>query len=153
MSELEEMPHTCKRIEIPPKPNKKEANITLIPRLAEGTDATKLTPDVSSINPEIIGTIKFGLIFNTLKVGFKITNISLNKDILFSIERRTLKKTTNPPINTTDFIAFIMLVDKIFPKSLNERISEELLISLIYSSLVSDFQNLNIKATVKQASM
>ena len=81
MSELEEMPHTCKRIEIPPKPNKKEANITLIPRLAEGTDATKLTPDVSSINPEIIGTIKFGFIFNAINAGLNITRITLKKDI------------------------------------------------------------------------
>ena len=64
----------------------------------------------------------------------------------------TLKNTTNPPISIIDLIEFTILVDNIFPKSLNEITSEYIFKLSILSFLFFIFQNLKIKATVKHES-
>lgn len=63
ISDLDEMLHTCNKIEIPPNPNKNAAIITFIPSLAETVILTKLRPEVSSIIPDKIATIKLVFIF------------------------------------------------------------------------------------------
>ena len=51
------------------------------------------------------------------------------------MEITTQKNTTNPPISIIDLIAFTILVDNIFPKSLNEITSEYIFKLSIFSFL------------------
>ena len=112
--------HTWSKIDIPPKPNKNAEKTTLIPRHEDGTFEIKLTPDVNSIIPEKKGIIKFVSIFKKVINGIKICKNKVKMYILFNMESITLKKTTKPPIITTDFIELIILLEIIFPKSLIE---------------------------------
>ena len=97
MSDFEVILHTCSKIEIPPKPSRKEQIITLIPSWEQGTKLTKFTPEVNSIMPDKTGVINWVLILKGCNRGEKIDVIISNNFKCPIIDSITLNNTIKPP--------------------------------------------------------
>ena len=126
MSVLDEILHTCSKMEIPANPNRKAIIIIEIPSLGVWIKLIKFIPEVSSIKPDKIGIINLVSTFTRLKIGKnKLANIP-NIISLLSNDIITLNNTTNPPIKKIDLIAFSMLLEIISPKLLNVIVLSEI---------------------------
>ena len=120
MSELEEMPHTCKRIEIPPKPNKKEVNIIFIESFLQAILEIEAIPFVISINPLMRGIQKEVSILINSKTGVINIEVLFRIPLDFKIEIILENNTINPPIRKIVEVALVILSAITSPRLFND---------------------------------
>ena len=97
-SVFETMLNTCKNIDNPPKPSKRDVSMILIDSSFMDIDAINDIPFVISKRPFINGAIKKVGILMSLKIGENINVKRFNNLLDLSIEIITENNTTNPPI-------------------------------------------------------
>lgn len=115
--DFEAMLNTWNSIEMPPTPSKKAQSIILIEIVLQGILQIKLAPLVSSIIPDTKAVLNLkSVIPKTLKIGLNVCAIISKILLVFNIDKITLKRTTNPPIIITVFIADIILLLRTSPK-------------------------------------
>lgn len=148
---------TCKKIEKPPIPSKKEVRIIFIEMAFIGILEIKEIPFVISKIPVSKGATKFEGIPKIFKQG-EIVNVRIFSNLLaLKIEIITENITTNPPIIRIVDVAFEIEFAITSPKL--ERLivfSEfftlsEILLFTLFEELLEPFQNLNKNPTVMQA--
>ena len=105
---------TCNRIDIPPKPNKKEAIIMLI---LENLNKERLfSPLVNSTIPISIEESISLEIPNKPNNGANMLEVSVKIWLFSNMEHTTEKRTTKPPTTRMELILLDTLFDKISPK-------------------------------------
>ena len=92
------MLNTCKKIDNPPKPSKKDVKIIFIEIALIGILDINEIPFVISIKPVINGATNVDGIFNNFKKGEKVKVNTFNNLLDLKIEIVTEDRTTNPPI-------------------------------------------------------
>lgn len=124
---------TCKRIEIPPKPNKNAVKIILRENFLQVILEIILIPLVISKNPLKRGEMKLVSILKKLNKGEKVIVAIFNKPLAFTIEMILEKITTNPPIKSIVEMLLVMLSANTSPKLEKETVDFLLeLISLLF---------------------
>ena len=107
---------TCRRIEIPPNPNKNAVKIILRENFLQAILEIVLIPLVISKNPLKRGEIKLVSISRKLNKGEKVIVAMFNKPLAFTIEIILEKITTNPPIKSIVEILLVILSASTSPK-------------------------------------
>ena len=107
---------TWRKIEIPPKPNKKAVNIILIESFLQAIEAIKFIPLVISKNPVNKPEIKAVSICKKLKIGLNIKLTIFKIPLDFNIEIMLENITTKPPINKIVEILLVILLEITSPR-------------------------------------
>ena len=141
---------TCNRIDIPPKPNKKEAIIMLI---LENLNKERLfSPLVNSTIPISIEESISLEIPNKPNNGANMLEVRVKIWLFSNMEHTTEKRTTKPPTTRMELILLDTLFDKISPKFEKETFEEELSkVKSLYKFFSKFFfHHLKQKPTIRQ---